>query len=328
MDSVNEGLAVVSWTNMREPLSSKLKLEITLRYLCSGDSFNSLMYLFRVPSTTISHFIPEVCDALTTVLKEYLQVPSTFEKWERIQRGFEHRWNFPNVIGALDGKHVNIILPISSGSDYYNYKGKYSIVLTALVDDDYRFTYIDVGAKGRFSDGGIFRNSSFYTALTENSLNIPDNGIIVADDAFPLTSRIMKPYKKRDLSISEKVFNYRLIVSRARRNVENAFGILTARFRIFENDIKLQPEKVEKIIFAACSLHNWLRTCRDENYWPREIMDREDTEFGQIISGHWRQITRGLTSVHADRFAHNPARHTINIRNEYCEYFNGVGAVP
>ncbi|XP_076546299.1 uncharacterized protein LOC143305680 [Osmia lignaria lignaria] len=253
-------------TNMREPLSSKLKLEITLRYLCSGDSFSSLIYLFRV-----------------AILKEYLQVPSTFEKWERIQR--EHRWNFPNVIGTLDGKHINISLPISSGSDYYNYKGKYSIVLMALI------------YKGRFSDGEIFWNSSFYTALTENSLNILENGIIVADDAF----------------------------SRARRVVENAFGILTATFRIFENDIKLQPEKVEKIIFAACSLHNWLRTCKDENYWPQEIVDREDTEFGQIISGHWRQITRGLTNVHADRFAHNPARHAIN---EYCEYFNGVGAVP
>ncbi|XP_076544834.1 uncharacterized protein LOC117601685 isoform X2 [Osmia lignaria lignaria] len=72
----------------------------------------------------ISRFIPEVCDALTTVLKEYLQVLSTLEKWQRIQRRFEHRWNFPNVIGALDGKHVNIILPMNSRSDYYNYKEK------------------------------------------------------------------------------------------------------------------------------------------------------------------------------------------------------------
>ncbi|XP_076545678.1 uncharacterized protein LOC143305533 [Osmia lignaria lignaria] len=219
----------------------------------------------------------------------YYRYPSTFEKWERIQRGFEHRWNFPNVIGALDGKHVNIILPISSGSDYYNYKGKYSIVLMALVDDDYRFTY-------------TYRCWS---------------------------SHAYRPWQKESvpLSISEKVFNYRL--SRVRRIIENAFGILTARFRIFENDIKLQPEKVEKIIFSACSqLHNWLRRCKNENYWLREIVNREDTEFGQIISGHWRQITRGLTSVHADRFAHNPARHAINIRNEYCEYFNGVGAVP
>jgi hypothetical protein len=40
--------------------------------------------------------------------------------------------------------------------------------------------------------------------------------IIVADDAFPITNRIMKPYPKRGLSYSQKIFNYRL--SRARLN--------------------------------------------------------------------------------------------------------------
>lgn len=71
------------WTNMREPLSAKLKLEITLRFLCTGDSFSSLQYLFRVPKTTISRFIPEVCDAIKTVLAEYIEV--------RIFTGYEVR---------------------------------------------------------------------------------------------------------------------------------------------------------------------------------------------------------------------------------------------
>jgi len=40
----------------------------------------------------------------------------------------------------------------------------------ALVDSDYCFLYVDVGAKGRGSDGGIFHNSSLYNALETNSL--------------------------------------------------------------------------------------------------------------------------------------------------------------
>lgn len=111
-------------------------------------------------------------------------MPSTEDEWKRIQNGFETRWNFPNVIGVLDGKHVNIKSPAHSGSDYYNYKGKNSVVLMALVDDNYRFIYLDVGFKGRFSDGGIFRNSTLHTSPEDKLLNIPENGIIVADDAF------------------------------------------------------------------------------------------------------------------------------------------------
>lgn len=62
------------WTNMREPLPAKLKLEIKLRFFCTGDLFSSLEYLFRVPKNTISGFLPEVCNNIKTVLVEYIEV--------------------------------------------------------------------------------------------------------------------------------------------------------------------------------------------------------------------------------------------------------------
>lgn len=47
--------------------------------------------------------------------------------------------------------------------------------------------------------------------------------VIVADDAFPLTNYMMKPFPNRlQKGTPERAFNYRL--SRARRIVENAFG--------------------------------------------------------------------------------------------------------
>lgn len=61
-------------TCMRAAISARTKLEITLRFLASGDSYHSLMYLFRVPSNTISLFIPEVLRAIYTVLQHYIQV--------------------------------------------------------------------------------------------------------------------------------------------------------------------------------------------------------------------------------------------------------------
>lgn len=124
----------------------------------------------------------------------------------------------------------------------------------------------------------------------------------------------------------ERIFNYRL--SRARRIVENAFGILAARFRVFEKDINLSPPKASKVVLAACSLHNWLRKSNDRNYWANGIVDSENLELGTIAPGKWREITQGLTSLRADRSTNNPPKNATNLRDRYCQYFNGEGAVP
>ena len=161
----------------------------------------------------------------------------------------------------MDGKHVVIQAPENSGSYYFNYKGTFSIVLLALVDADYQFTYVDVGRSGRASDSGVFKQSSLAKALGIGELNITSKCklpgteqmvpyVFVGDDAFPLTSGIMKPYKvKGHLTKEQRIFNYRL--SRARRIVENAFGILANRFRVFMKPIALEPRKVESVILAC-----------------------------------------------------------------------------
>ena len=73
----------------------------------------------------------------------------------------------------MDGKHVLIQPPPNTRSYYFNYKHSFSIHLLALVDADYKFVYVNVGCNGRVADGGVFRNSSLFTALEENKLNIP-----------------------------------------------------------------------------------------------------------------------------------------------------------
>jgi len=69
-------------------------------------------------------------------------VPSSVEEWERISKEFEDRWNFPNCLGAMDGKHITMRCPVGSGSKFYNYKGFFSIVLMAVVDADYTFIWV------------------------------------------------------------------------------------------------------------------------------------------------------------------------------------------
>lgn len=233
------------------------------------------------------------------------------------------KWKFPGCIGAIDGKHVNLRAPANSGSDFYNYKKTFSIILLACVDDDYSFSYIDVGAKGRYSDGGVYDNCSLKRAIDDGSLNVPAQSVFVADAAFPLNKNIMKPYPGTNLTIQQKKINYRL--SRARRIVENAFGILTSRFRIFENTIANNAINTQKMIRTCCTLHNWLRKC-NPNYVEPGLVDYEDISTRMTICGSWRQ--RPILSLQNMDEENTCIESGTVIRDRYTHYFISDGAVP
>ena len=100
-------------------------------------------------------------------------MPKNEENWKTIADDFYDKWDFPHCVGAIDGKHIVINKPHSSGSFYSNYKHTFSIVLMAAVDANYKFIYIDVGCNGRVSDGGVFRESSLGKAMEDKSLGVP-----------------------------------------------------------------------------------------------------------------------------------------------------------
>ncbi|XP_064112933.1 uncharacterized protein LOC135219796 [Macrobrachium nipponense] len=102
---------------------------------------------------------------------------------------------------------------------------------------------VDVGVNGRVSDGGVFAVSEFGRTFSEGHLHIPKPRCLtnsdkelpftfVADNAYPMSENLMKPYSQSELDEQQQVFNYRL--SRARRVIENVFGILTSQFEVFQ----------------------------------------------------------------------------------------------
>ena len=108
---------------------------------------------------------------------------------------------------------------------------------------------------------------------------------------------LQKPYSQIGLTREKCIYNYRL--SRARRIVENAFGILTDRFRVFMTPIGLTPEKAEKIVLASCTLHNFLRSRSEAStmYTPPGSIDTEDPITHQWIPDEWRKDqAQGLQS--------------------------------
>ena len=86
---------------------------------------------------TISEIIPEVADAIFNVLKdEYLKFLQSKQEWLEISRGIYDKWEFPNCIGAMDGKHILIKCPKGDGSTFFSFKGFYSVVSLGLVDSE------------------------------------------------------------------------------------------------------------------------------------------------------------------------------------------------
>lgn len=154
-------------------LSIKLP-DVLFRYLATGDNQHTLSFAYRCGQSTVSHILAQTTRALVTVLKPiYLKPPSTVDEWRSIADGFWNEWQFPNCIGAIDGKHVQIQKPNASESVFFNYKKMFSIVLMGVCDSRYIFTFVDIGAEGSQSDGGIFNNSELGMQLQENSLSIP-----------------------------------------------------------------------------------------------------------------------------------------------------------
>ncbi|KAJ4932219.1 hypothetical protein JOQ06_010644, partial [Pogonophryne albipinna] len=244
--------------------------QVNHRYLATGDSYRTISFSYRVGHATVAVIVREVAGAIWTALvEETMPVPQT-EDWRAIAAGFQERWNFPNCVGAIDGKHVVIQAPANSGSLYFNYKSTHSLVLLAVVDAQYLFRVVDVGGFGRSSDSGSLRNSAFGESLRDGSLQLPPDTVIpgaerrgllphvlVGDEAFPLLDNLLRPFPGRQLTRERRMFNYRL--SQARLVVECAFGILSSQWRMFRRVITTSPEVAELCVKATCVLHNFLR---------------------------------------------------------------------
>ena len=175
-------------------------------------------------------------------------------------------------------------------------------MLVAVCNARYEFTLADIGDTGRQADGSVYTNSYLGRAIQNGLLNFPQPEALqscpsktfpyafLADDAFGLKPNLMKPYPNQYLPLDERIFNYRL--SRARRVIENAFGIAITCFRVFRRPIIATEQKVTLITKAVVALHNFLMSLtlsqksNSYNYCLANYVDQENP--CGTTPGEWR----------------------------------------
>ncbi|XP_073402429.1 uncharacterized protein [Dendrobates tinctorius] len=239
-------------TQLRCAIPPEEWLLVTLRFLATGESLSSLHFQYRIGISTLLGIVADTCRALWNILcQDFMPLPTT-EKWFEIAEKFWTVCNFPNCLGAVDAKHIQIIKPKRTGSDYYNYNK----VL-------FNSTHGHFGCRLYVCCSGhwdIFKNADMGRRLYGNHFNFPmprplpntegppQPFVMVGYEAFQMCQNLLKPYSSRDLDHTKKIFNYRL--TRA-RTVECAFGILVSRWRILSSAITLKLETVDEVVKAC-----------------------------------------------------------------------------
>ncbi|XP_077498034.1 uncharacterized protein LOC144108743 [Amblyomma americanum] len=164
-------------TELRVAVPAKTRLQVTLRFLASGESQFSLSHQFRLGYSTVNGILLEACLAIYQELKnDYLKSPKTEEQWKRIIEGFSEKWQFPNCcdVGAPDSQ--------GDGGLWQTTSLRKAIEKTAGLPTTIEMEHSPI-------------------------LNMPS--VIVGVDAFPLSVPMMKPYDGHYLPLEKRIFNYR-----------------------------------------------------------------------------------------------------------------------
>ncbi|CAG8710521.1 691_t:CDS:1, partial [Dentiscutata heterogama] len=223
---------------------------------------------FGIAEGTVPLFTSRVIEALKSLKKDVIIWPRNNYR-QRIHMGFEEMYGFPNVIGALDGSHMNLFeAPSKLNKDvYFTRKRRYAIHLQAVVDHKGIFINYDLGYPASVHDAKVFRNSSLYRC--RNQL-FEGNDYVLADSAYPISLNIIPSFKNPSGPDKDRQNLFNKKHSKSRVVVEQAFGRLKNRFQLLK-ELRTRNTKIASdLIEISLILHNLLERNEDEWDEPSE----------------------------------------------------------
>ena len=273
---------------LRKAIPVHKRVAIALwRYGC-GNSYRTTGITFGIGKSTVIKICDEFTRALIQKKDDFIKFPSDEEELNLAIRKMKSIAGLPNVVGALDGSHVEIKAPTSSHEDYFNRKQKCSINLQGTVDGTGMFIDVITGWPGSMHDARVLRLSSLYRKATNDEIltepekvieGVPVRPLILGDSASPLLPWLIGPYPQsatmtRDQSRFNKAMNKSRVV------VDRAFGKLKGRWRCLLKVLEESTRKVPHTVLACCILHNICAIRSDEFDDDFDSDDDDDDDGG------------------------------------------------
>lgn len=149
--------------------------------------------------------------------------------------------------------------------------------------------------------------------LTVDGVPLPY--VLVGDEAFQLSDYLLRPYpSKSGLNQEKGIFNYR--ISRARRTIENAFGIMVSQWRILKKPMEGTVENIVSTVQAIVCLHNWIRKGEDVDTHIKCNLKHNSHD---CLNEELQREVENNSAFRKKRFSgiNNSSRSAITIRDEF-----------
>lgn len=224
-----------------------------LRFFASSGHLSSVADFMHMDTGTASRIVAKVSRELSILYPQFIKMPSPREIIQE-QEKFNNMFQFPRIIGVVDGTHIKISSPGGDDAEVFrNRKTYFSLNVQVTGNADMKF--IDVVARwpGSAHDATIFANSRLRARFEAREF---PNSLLIGDSGYGLKEYFMTPLEN-PLTRGEQRYNESLI--RTRNIIERIIGIWKRRFPVIAYGIRLKLETVMAVIVATAVLHNIAR---------------------------------------------------------------------
>jgi hypothetical protein len=267
------------------PILPELALAMTLRYLAGG-SYLDIKEVYNVSKSSFYRSRDNVIEAILACNDLHFKFPQTRNEVEHQAAQFRALSSedvMRGCVGALDGCLIPIDRPRWGHDQQINvmryYSGHYErfgLNVQAVVNHRCQFLFFSVAAAGGTNDAAAYR----LTSLPQLVGNLPSPFYIVADAAYPISEHLLVPFTgSQRMDLNKDAFNF--FLSQLRIRVEQAFGLLTNKWRALRTPMTNSLSCNTRIITACSLLHNFV-IAED---WPKDHdnLGRLNAEVSNIV---------------------------------------------
>ncbi|XP_053620088.1 uncharacterized protein LOC128680741 [Plodia interpunctella] len=223
------------------------KIHIFLYLLTTDLSFNDVAALFILQRSSVSSIFYEIVAMLSDLKDYFINWPSLDE--QHITRlKVNSRFQFPNCVGFIDACRFKV------GSRRTKKYLPDTVLLQAVCDESLMFTHIHVGSVGKTKKNKVFKESKLSHEL-KSSVDFDNH--ILGDAEYKLKYNLLTPFSTEELLTSEEM-KFNEVHWRTRSYIGHAFELLKEKFTKLSHLDFCNPEAVERILNAACVLHNFI----------------------------------------------------------------------